>query len=320
MDLLVAYWEVSTLRSGKIVRTREEPARMVMKRDQTDDITGEALNAQRFQMLEDIAKELSGQDIVFPTCFEVSLRLRKELQDADLPIARIASIVSAEPLVVAKLIRLANSVLYNPSGLHVRTMPAAITRLGINLVRITALAIASKQMMLSKDMAAFRDLSSALWKHSIKSAAAARILARTYTPLNPDEAMLAGLLHDFGAFYMLYRTAHYPELCERPETVKFLIMQWHDSIGASLLNALGLPAEIVQAILNHDHPRGSGPTPLKTLSDVVYVSNILSGAYFGWLYQDVDPGVMASDALRETFLEILPAIESESQEMLAIFD
>lgn len=320
MDLLEAYWEVSALRSGKIVQTREETARMVMKRDQTEDITGEALNAQRFQMLEDIAKELSGQDIVFPTCFEVSLRLRKELQDADLPIARIASIVSVEPLVVAKLIRLANSVLYNPSGLHVRTVPAAITRLGINLVRITALAIASKQMMLSKDMAAFRDLSSALWKHSIKSAVAARILARTYTPLNPDEAMLAGLLHDFGAFYMLYRAAHYPDLCERPETVKFLIMQWHDSIGASLLNALGLPAEIVQAILNHDHPRGSAPTPLKTLSDVVYVSNILSGAYFGWLYQDVDPGVMASDALRETFLEILPVIESESQEMLAIFD
>lgn len=293
---------------------------MEAQRHPTDDMKGDALNARRFQMLEDIAAELSGKDIVFPTCFEVSLRLRKELQDPDLPIARIASVVSVEPLVVAKLIKLANSAHYNPGGLPVRNIPAAITRLGINLVRITALAIAAKQMLLSKEMVSFRDLSTALWKHSIKSAAAARILARSYTQLNPDEAMLAGLLHDFGAFYMLYRTARYPELCARPETVKYLIMQWHDSIGVSLLNALGLPEEIVQATINHDHPRGSAPTPLKTLSDVVYVSNMLCGAHFEWLYQDIDPGSMGWEALRETFLEILPAIESEAAEMLAIFD
>ncbi len=290
------------------------------KRRQADDMKGDALNAQRFQMLEDIAHELSGGDLVFPTCFEVSLRLRKELQDAEVPVARIAGIVSLEPLVAAKLIRLANSAHYNPGGQQVRSIPAAITRLGINLVRITALAIASKQMMLSKGMVAFKDLSNALWKHSIKSAAAARVLARTCTPLNPDEAMLAGLLHDFGAFYMLYRAARYADLCERPETVKYLIMQWHDSIGVSLLNALGLPEEIVQATIAHDHPRDLAPATLKTLSDVVYVSNILCGAHFEWLYQDIDPGVMGADVLRETFVEILPAIESESAEMLAIFD
>ena len=289
-------------------------------RHRTDDMKGDALQAQRFQMLEDIARELSGKDIVFPTCFEVGLRLRKELQNPDLPIARIASIVAVEPLVVAKLLKLANSAHYNPSGLDVRNIPAAITRLGINLVRITALAIATKQMLLSKDMVAFRDLSTALWKHSIKSAAAARILARTCTALNPDEAMLAGLLHDFGAFYMLYRAARYPELCERPETVKYLIMQWHDSIGVSLLNALGLPEGIVQATISHDHPRDLAPTTLKTLSDVVYVSNILCGAHFEWLYQDIDPGVMGSDILREAFLEILPAIDAESAELLTIFD
>jgi HD-like signal output (HDOD) protein len=287
---------------------------------ETADMKGEALQAQRFQMLEDIAHELSGSDIVFPTCFEVGLRLRKELQDPDLPVERIAAIVSVEPLVAAKLVRLANSAHYNRSGLDVRNIPAAITRLGIDLVRVTALATASKQMLLSKDMVAFRDLSTALWKHSIKSATAARILAREYTALSPDEAMLAGLLHDFGAFYMLYRAARYPELCERPDTVKYLIMQWHDSIGLALLNALGLPEEIVQATISHDHPRDLAPTAVKTLADVVYVSNILCGAHFEWLYQDIDPGVMGSELLRETFADVLPAIESESAEMLAVFD
>jgi putative nucleotidyltransferase with HDIG domain len=286
----------------------------------TSDKNGEALNAQRFQMLEDIARELSDEEIIFPNCFEVSLQLRKELQNPDLPIARIARIVSVEPLVVAKLIRLANSVFYNPNGLPVRNIPAAIARIGIKAVRLTALAIATKQTILSKKIVGFRDLSGALWNHSVKSAAAARILARTYTQLNPDEAMLAGLLHDIGAFYMLYRAAQYPELCERPDTVKHLIMQWHDSVGVSLLNALGLPEEIVQATVSHDHPRRTVPTGVKTFSDVVYVGNILSGAHFEWLYQEIDPGVMGTNALREIFSEILPDIESETAEMLAILD
>ena len=291
---------------------------MDLDRPRMDDMKGDALQAQRFQMLEDIAHELSGSDIVFPTCFEVGLRLRKELQDPELPIARIAGIVSLEPLVAAKLIRLANSAHYNPNGLDVRNIPAAITRLGINLVRITALAIASKQMLLSKEMVIFRDLSNALWKHSIKSAAAARILARTFTPVNPDEAMLAGLLHDFGAFYMLYRAAQYPELCERPETVKYLIMQWHESIGVTLLHALGVSEEVVNATIDHDQPRAV-PTTLRTLAEIIYVGSMLDADYFGRAQREGDPAGGETAIARQNFAEVLPQIDADAQAMHAIF-
>lgn len=37
--------------------------------------------------------------------------------------------------------------------------------------------------------------------------------------------MLAGLVHDLGAFYMIYRAAQYPELRIRPDSVKHLILQ-----------------------------------------------------------------------------------------------
>ena len=69
----------------------------------TDKI-GEALNAQRFQMLEDIAQELKSA-VVFPTYFDAALQLRKALQDPDISIAGIASLVGLEPLVAAKLMR-----------------------------------------------------------------------------------------------------------------------------------------------------------------------------------------------------------------------
>lgn len=281
------------------------------------DKVGEALNAQRFRMLEDIACELAGE-IVFPTSFEAAIRLRKALLNSNLPVPRIASIVSVEPLVAAKLIHLANSVLYSPDGTSARDLQAAISRLGVNLVRTTALAIAMSQLMRSKEMAIFSEFTQALWAHTLKTAAAARILARTQTRINPDEALLAGLVHDLGAFYMLYRAAQYPELRTRPETVKYLIIQWHEGIGVTLLNSLGIPEEIVNATIDHEQPRAV-PETIRTLADIVYVGNILAGTHFECLYQDLDPDAGEAGIVRQKYAALQPEIETETQEMQAIF-
>lgn len=285
--------------------------------ESTADKVGDALTAQRFQMLEDIARELAGE-VVFPTSFEAAIRLRKALQNSNLPIPRIASIVSVEPLVAAKLLHLANSVLYSPDGTPARDLQAAISRLGVKLVRTTALAIAMGQLMRSKEMAIFSDFTQALWAHTLKTAAAARVLARTHTRINPDEAMLAGLVHDLGAFYMLYRAAQYPELRTRPETVKYLIIQWHEGIGVTLLHALGIPDDIVNATIDHDQPRAT-PETVRTLADIVYVGNIIAGTHFECHHQDFDPDVGESAIYRQKYAELLPEIESETQAMQAIF-
>lgn len=285
--------------------------------DVSEDKVGAALNQQRFQMLEDIARELAG-DVVFPVAFSTTLRVRKELQDPDLSIERVATLVSIDPLVVAKLLSLANSVLYSRDGQPVRGLPGAIQRLGLQLVRTTALAIAMAQLLRSKEMVPFVALAQALWVHSVKTAIAARVIARTHARLNPDEALLAGLVHDLGAFYMLYRAAQYPELRARPDTLRYVILEWHESIGVSLLNALGLPEEVVAAATDHDQPRPQPVTSVRTLGDLVYASNILAGSYGSWLGKgfETDPAVAA--ALQESYAAVLPTIEAETQEMLAV--
>ena len=285
--------------------------------ESTADKVGAALRAQRFQMLEDIARELAG-DVVFPTSFDAALRLRKEMQNPDLPTARIAQIVNVEPLVATKLMHMANSVLYSPDGTPARNLQAAIARLGVELVRTTALAIAMNQLVRSKDMAIFSDLTHSLWDHTIKTAAAARVLARTYTRISPDEALLAGLVHDLGAFYMVYRAAQYAELRARPDTVRYLIMQWHESIGVTLLHALGLSEEVVDATIDHDQPRAI-PTTVRTLADIIYVGSILDADYFGRVQQPGDSAAVDTATARQNFAEVVPQIETDAQTMHAIF-
>lgn len=281
------------------------------------DKKGDELKAQRFEMLADIAKELSGE-VIFPTYFDAVLRLRKVLQDSSLSITEIAAAVSMEPLIGAKLLHLANSVAFNPAGLEVVDLKSALTRLGVNAVRTTAMSIVMSQLMRAKGMANFAELTHALWDHSIKTAAAARIIAKNLTRLNPEEAMLAGLIHDLGAFYMLYRATQYEELRHRPDSVRYLIIQWHESIGVSLLNAIGIPEEIVDATVDHDQVR-STPSPIRSLPEVVYVANMLAGGHFEWLMQNQSDYPADLILLNEKYDYLLPEIDALVVEMRTSF-
>lgn len=279
------------------------------------DKCGSELNAQRFKMLEDISKELAG-DVTFPTCFDVVIHLRKAIQDPNHTIDQIATMISLEPLISSKVLRIANSVAYNPSGGEVRDLKAAINRLGLNVVRSSAMATAMKQLVLSKNMEGFEAMNRQLWTHSVYSACAAAVIARHMTRLSPDEALLAGLVHDLGAFYMIYRAAQYEELRIRPDTVKHLVFQWHESIGHSLLAALGLPEDIVESSYDHDHLR-EVPAKPRTLRDVVYVANLLAGGMFdAYALDEPLAGLPAIDEQYRVFDE---EIRAKAAEMMGNF-
>ncbi|MDR2451562.1 MAG: HDOD domain-containing protein [Candidatus Accumulibacter sp.] len=285
------------------------------ERQETDKI-GDELAAQRFGMLADIARELAGE-VLFPTFFDAVLRLRKELQDPNVTMRRVAQMVRLEPLIAAKLVRLANSVIYAAQG-PVRDLPSAIQRLGLDAVRTTAMSVAMGEILHAKEMAAFASLAQSLWKHSVGCSAAARVLAHKLTRINAEEAMLAGLVHDLGAFYMLYRAAQYPELRERPDTLRYLIMQWHEAIGVTLLETLGLPSEIAEASADHDHSRPVPEVP-KTLADIVYIGNLLAGGYHVWLNYGCDtPTEEEVRSFREKYANLLPEIEVVTNGMHAV--
>ncbi len=280
------------------------------------DLVGDKLHEQRFRMLEDIARELSGE-VVFPTCFDAAIHIRKALQDVDQPLDKIAAAISVDPLIGARLLKLANSAAFNPAGVTICDVRGAVHRLGLEIVRSTAMAISMRQMLRSRDISGFDDLAQRLWRHSLQTASAAYVIARRLTRFKPDEAMFAGLVHDMGAFYMLYRAVQYEDLRQRPETVKYLIAQWHESLGVSLLGALEVPDQIIEAVRDHDVVR---PQPeLKTLADVVYMANLLSGGLHEWIQLDSDQETIEHFEPDERYASLKDEIEARTAEMIAIF-
>lgn len=279
------------------------------------DKCGTALNDQRFQMLEDIARELSG-DVVFPTNFDAVVALRKILQDPQLSIKDLTHALALEPLIGTKLIHRAN--LHAGNGKSIVDLQTAIETIGLETARSCAMSIAMAQLLGAKGMAEFSGMATALWEHSIRSAATARVIAAHCTRINPDEAMLAGMIHDLGGFYMLYRAAQYDELRQRPDSIRFLMTEWHESIGIALLNSLGLPEEIIAATEDHDHPRPP-PLPPRSLRDIVYIANLLAGSHFELPLQDDHEHTREVAPLATAFAHLQPEIDALVQEMRSCF-
>ncbi len=272
-------------------------------------------NRIHFRILEDIARDLSGE-VNFPTCLDAAILVRNTLRDPDVALDRVAHVIEVEPLIASKLLRLANSVAFNPSGRAITDLRTAVGRLGFDAVRTTSLAVAMDQMLKSRNLSGFDALSRLTWEHSLHIAAISRVLARRIGRVNPDEAMLAGMVHNIGVFYLLYRAAEYAEYRDSPDAVIGLVAGWHESIGESLLHVLGLPDRIIDSVKDQGSPRNTD-NPC-TLGDIVYFANILAGGDLEWMRVGADAEQLAREATyRERYADLLGEAEDDIRELRA---
>lgn len=271
--------------------------------------------ATTFKLLEDIAADLSGEEITFPTFLDITFQVRTALKDPNLNVDQLAKLVGAEPLMSTKIIRMANSVALNPSGREVADVKSAIVRVGMEAVRTVSFAVAMEQLLKSKQMQVFEGLSQRLWEHTSHVAALSRTLARKIAKINGDEAMFAGLVHDLGVFYLMSRAVSFPDLVNNKAELHGLLIGWHDNIGHALLSALGSPESILAAVQEHETDRKI--SDLKTLSDVLYVANKIANRSASWRDAEIDPPVDTS-MLEDIFdAATLAEIVAESEEEVA---
>ena len=74
------------------------------------------------------------------------------------------------------------------------------------------------------------------------------VLARKCTKVNPDEAMLTGMMHGIGKLYVLTRVIDHPELFVSDTTLNDIIGEWHASIGKAILENWDFSEAMAQAV------------------------------------------------------------------------
>ena len=193
-----------------------------------------------------LAAEAARGDMVFPTHADIALRVQRALDDPDCAIDQLSKLISAEPILSAKVVSVANSVAYNPSGRAMSDVRSAVSRLGFKTLRTMATAVVVRQMQGMAQSPEHRALAGRLWEHTAHVAALARVIARRVTKQDPEAAFFAGIVHEVGAFYLISRATAFPGLLESD------LEAWHESgeaqVGRSVLSALGVPDNILAAL------------------------------------------------------------------------
>jgi HD-like signal output (HDOD) protein len=207
-----------------------------------------------------------------PILPDVAIRLSAAVQK-DVGIADAVSIVNLDPVIASKLIQTVNSPLY-------RTLtPAAschdaVNRLGLNTTRTIVTSLCMKNLFQGKNKVIKKKFYE-IWRQSIQMASISRTLAMINGEIDPDEAMLAGLVHNIGAIPLLKFADSKPEDANLLENIDTCLSYSQGVIGTYILKKWEFPENMVNIPIHYDDWFYDAGDQL-TLSDIVILARFHS--------------------------------------------
>jgi HD-like signal output (HDOD) protein len=187
----------------------------------------------------------------------------------------VVRVVGSEPALAARLMQIGNSAALNYSGKPITDLRSAISRMGFNMVRSAAIAFAMSQLKKQDALKGLEKPLEELWKRSAAVAAMSHAVARRYSKVNADTALLAGLLHGIGQLYILTRSAQHPGLFANQAAYSAIVRDWHSAIAKALLENWEMAEEIIEAVSSFEDLERENTGPVD-LTDVVTVGNLLA--------------------------------------------
>lgn len=225
----------------------------------------------------DLTQAIKNNRITLPALPEVILSTRQLLDDPKATASQISKAISSDPSITMRLLRVVNSPLYR-TRTPIEDIRSAVTRLGNVNVRSIIATLAMEQLYNTSMSGPVKAIMKENWEHSTHVAALSYFIARDYSPvhpLDPDDAMLAGLIHDIGVLPILEFVELVPDLLINDKALHRVIEVLHTRVGRMVLEKWHFPASLLSVVRDHeDLMRDPGLDP--DLTDVVIVANMLS--------------------------------------------
>ena len=219
---------------------------------------------------QQIDEELHDGGLSFPTVFDLSMRIKRLADDPDSSLADITAVVRTEPLLAAKVIRMANTLTMNPYRGEITNLQQAIGRIGLSTLRCLAFAVAAEQIARDHRSRQMRLIASGLWMHAVDVSAWAYAFAHHLERRDPDTAMLAGLMLQLGQFYLLARAARYPALEGNMNRFAEAVAFWDEPVRNAILEVFEMPEVIIDACSSD--PLAPSPWPPEAMNDIVHLA------------------------------------------------
>lgn len=209
----------------------------------------DVLPTQKLDLLSDKISSL----LAFPFTVMKVLQLTEDSKSgAD----DLAKVITADPVISASILKMANTVFYASRNRRISTIKDAIIRIGFTETKHLTMAMSVMNTVSDKtDNLGFDRLQ--FWFHCLSVAVISENISRSLNKLNSSEMFLAGLLHSFGVILL---DEFFPELFEKLlikttdkgismlETEKELMIVTHNDLTLRLFDRWKIPAQISSAL------------------------------------------------------------------------
>ncbi|WP_276971738.1 HDOD domain-containing protein [Ferrimicrobium acidiphilum] len=266
------------------------------------------------------AEDINQKIEVFEASHAVAGRLLTLVERDDIGAREVATLVSADPILVSRIMRMANSAFYGTGG-RVRELHAGVAMLGFEAVKSLALAsfVEGSGTVTPQD-----------WDHSITSAVAAAEVARTIGA-DQQQAFSLALLHDIGEAVIASLDPSFHEVLDSRRSMpltadaesEMLSSErkryglHHAAIGADMLASWNFHPDLVQAVAQHHTPKGSLSRTHAALVDGDRIAHLIAcGSTLAEIREL--PGILLPNYVGDTQLEtVLTNVRARSASMIA---
>lgn len=227
-------------------------------------------------------QDLVARNIHLVSLPEICMQVRALADSPYATAADIGEVVSKDPALTARLLKLVNSAYFGLPR-RIDTVSRAVSVIGMRELRNLTMATSATEVFTRVpgeliDMATF-------WQHSVFTGLLARSLARRCRVLHAERLFTAGLLHDIGRLLLL---TELPDDVGRVELVRLetdrdsceiereLIGFDHAEIGQALLRHWNMPPNLCSSVLYHHTPQHAHDARLE--SALLHIADVAARA------------------------------------------
>lgn len=200
-------------------------------------------------------EEIISKSLELPVLPATTQKVLAMMSDPDVSIEKIKRLISADPGLTTKILKIANSAFYG-SYRNIENLTQAILRLGLNSVRNIVVATSMKNVYKR-----FGLTEKLIWEQMMGSALGANVIAKQARRSDPEDAFIGGLLHDVGKVvlnnefpekFALVIQRVYNDAVPFEEAEKEVFEFSQREVGAFIVKKWGFPEKLETLIRSFD--------------------------------------------------------------------
>lgn len=205
------------------------------------------LSQSENELFQSLLQAFMHKKLALPGLPEAALKIRHAINNPEVGSTEIIQIVQSDPVLSARLVKVANSPLYG-TWREIKTVRDAVRRMGLETTKNLSFSLSVKQLFSARTSLVKKYIQK-IYDESISIAAISYVIAQSRTPhLDPEQALLSGLIQNLGLIPILKYVDEHPSMMQTVEMLGKSIENLQLPVSTLIFNEWNFDPEFIEIV------------------------------------------------------------------------